>query len=329
MLRDSKKQQKSESTRTSSEGVSGMQHGGMCVATTGEMMNATPHRANHDTHNHTTRKIASIEDYPRYLFEGSFFTLAVFDLLFTAAMCWRLSHVGIRKAAVDTWVDIYEDEKNYGHTGVSTLNAAFGLRSLAPAAAPSSNSSSTTTMITPTTVTAMINTLTADDAKMHQNSTMMTPPTPLFALEHCIFASHFGFMIKDIFFCTRGAWELVMPVHHLGTCILLLMAYFSLELPGIRLLALSTSVMELGSASFCAWLAWRLKVQYVIIMTLSNTIYFACLCAIVLHGDNLPWWIHSAVALGLAFIIGRTAVLIQGMHKEYCVHGVGSERKMQ
>jgi len=249
-----------------------------------------------------TCKVSSVEDYPRYLFEGTFYTLVAFDVLFTAAMCWRLSHVGIRKAAVDTWVDIYEDENV--------------LRFI-----PTASSSNLAASMSDGSTFAK----TQDDVI----SGTMTTTTPFFALEHCILASHVGFMIKDIFFCTRGGWEMTMPAHHLGACILLTMTYFSPEVPGIRLLALSTSVMELGSASFCAWIAWRLKFLYVITMTLSNTIYFACLCAILLHGGDLPWWINSAIALGFSFIVGRTAVLIQGMHKDYYYGDMTTERKMQ
>jgi len=251
--------------------------------------------------------VFTFEDYPVYLVEGTFFTLLI-DLLFTAGMLWKLYYVGLRRAAVDTWMDIYEEEE--------MLRRSFPSNTIFFTSPHHSDTTSSQAEFDESSFTM-------EDQDAEKNS----PTAPFIALEQCIFAAHFGFLMKDAFFCTRDMWEPMMPIHHLGGCILLLVGYFSVDLPGVRLLALSASVLELGSASCCAWLLWRLKVYYMIAMNLSNAVYLICLGAIYWYEDSLPWWFHFAVAGGVMLVIGRTAYMIQGIHTHFCEVGKGT--KMQ
>jgi len=285
----------------------------------------------------------SIEEYyPYYVYEGSFYTLLLVNALFTAGMLYKLAHVGIRSAAEHTWVDIYEQEhfhlsassatntiisSSYNDNNNNIINNINNNNHTLPAAAFLGSSMNYTTWAGPFRSDGN-----ATYAAIGESSTLplawggdvsgMATKTPFFALEHCIFASHFGFMIKDIFVLSpqptaQGrTWEPIMPTHHLGACVLLLAGYFSFELPGIRLLALSTSVMELGSASCCAWFVWRLKTLYVIAMNLSNAVFFACICAIYWYAHaRIPWWFHHSVVGAALFITGRTALLILDLRK--------------
>jgi len=126
-------------------------------------------------------------------------------------------------------------------------------------------------------------------------------------LEHVIFASLFGFMVRDVALHWRKPDPLI-TVHHVAVCILMVSFAF-LPCPGARLCAWLTPVVEIGTSAYCAWVIWRTRVSYQVLMHLSNI-------AMVLSGSlcvsNAPpgsYGFYCLYVISLVLAVGRTQFL--------------------
>merc|ERR1712060_789451 len=95
--------------------------------------------------------------------------------------------------------------------------------------------------------------------------------------------------------------DLLFTIHHFCVCFLMVGISFW-EIHGFRLLALTTAVVELGSASFSLWVLYRWRRQYVFIMTVSNVfwVFAACACT-VLHSATTLQIVMCSVGVSMAF----------------------------
>jgi len=73
-------------------------------------------------------------------------------------------------------------------------------------------------------------------------------------LEQVIFASLFGFMLKD-FFLHWHSPDLVLMLHHLIVCALCYTMAF-VEMPGLICYAFSTVFVEIGTSACCGWVLY-------------------------------------------------------------------------
>lgn len=139
------------------------------------------------------------------------------------------------------------------------------------------------------------------------------------ALEHGIFAMHFGFMARD-FIAHWNTPDVMFLIHHIGALFLSWCACFIPTIPGIRLLALCATVLEIGSMAYCAWALWshQVRYSYVWVMTMSNLFYFVAIVGIVVSMPQPCWMMYGLCLLGWCFIAGRMGVLIQEVR---CVPG--------
>jgi hypothetical protein len=133
---------------------------------------------------------------------------------------------------------------------------------------------------------------------------------PPLALEHWVFASHFGIFLGDL----AVYWskpDRMFFAHHVCSMVLLGCGSLVGVVPGIVALAFCTGVLEIGSMSYCAWVVWRSKRTYISLMTLSNGVYFATLLAILYHAREFTFFFSGLMIVGIGLIIGRTAVLFR------------------
>lgn len=135
----------------------------------------------------------------------------------------------------------------------------------------------------------------------------------MLALEHCIFASHFGIFLGDLVVHWSRP-DLMFVAHHICSMILLALASLLGVVPGVISLAFCTSVMEIGSMSYCAWVVWRSRTSYIWLMTLSNIVYFTMISGILLRAEA-TLLLYSLVTCGVGLIIGRMAILIRDMRR--------------
>eukprot|EP00929_Paragymnodinium_shiwhaense_P115501 TRINITY_DN8442_c0_g1_i1.p1 TRINITY_DN8442_c0_g1~~TRINITY_DN8442_c0_g1_i1.p1 ORF type:complete len:326 (+),score=70.16 TRINITY_DN8442_c0_g1_i1:97-1074(+) len=127
-------------------------------------------------------------------------------------------------------------------------------------------------------------------------------------LDHVIFASLFGFMIRD-FVVHRNRPDPLLAAHHVGVCFLMI-AFGFLATPGIRALSFTTPVVELGTSSYCAWVVWKKRQAYIWLMTISNIVMMgaATLCiggARPVTGLNIFLYL-----IGVGLTVGRQFVLM-------------------
>jgi len=142
----------------------------------------------------------------------------------------------------------------------------------------------------------------------HSQSYMASSYPEDFWLEHLIYSSLFGFMIRDMLLHIHNP-DLLFTIHHICVCFLMVGVSFW-EIHGFRLLAFTTAVVELGSASFSLWVLYRWQRQYVLIMTASNLVWMFCACACTI-------W-HSATSLqivmcsvGVSMAVARQAYMLR------------------
>lgn len=131
---------------------------------------------------------------------------------------------------------------------------------------------------------------------------------PSFALEHCIFASHFGMFMGD--FVVHWSRPSAMFIgHHLCSMFLLWSASLVGVVPGVVVLAFCTPVLEIGSMGYCIWVIWRMRGLYFWSMMISNLVYFALILVILSLVPERTWFFLTLVAGGIGLIMGRTANL--------------------
>jgi len=132
-------------------------------------------------------------------------------------------------------------------------------------------------------------------------------------LDHVIFASLAGFMVRDcvLFYANP---DLVLALHHLGVLILMVSFGFA-AIPGVRLLAFITPVVEIGTSFYCAFSVWRWASVYWWVMNLSNAVMFLGTSGIFFL---CPAWTPVVVIcyiIGIGLAVGRTTVMVDLLRK--------------
>lgn len=128
-----------------------------------------------------------------------------------------------------------------------------------------------------------------------------------FWLEHLMYSSLFGFMVRDMLLHIQNP-DLLFTIHHICVCVLMVGISFW-EVRGFRLLAFTTAVVELGSASFCLWILYRWRRQYVVVMTTSNVVWMFCACACTLLHSPTSLQIMLCI-LGVLMAFARQAYML-------------------
>ena len=128
-------------------------------------------------------------------------------------------------------------------------------------------------------------------------------------LESTILASLFGMMVKDYFIHWRNP-DMLLLLHHLIVCGLMYAIYFY-NMPGYIFFVFSTAFVEVGTASYCAWMVWGWKRQYKWGMIASNFIPLlgtsVCLYAL---DEVCPSYMAVCYMAFFTLVIGRTYVLV-------------------
>eukprot|EP01062_Namystynia_karyoxenos_P011488 TRINITY_DN14117_c0_g1_i1.p1 TRINITY_DN14117_c0_g1~~TRINITY_DN14117_c0_g1_i1.p1 ORF type:complete len:295 (+),score=81.80 TRINITY_DN14117_c0_g1_i1:112-996(+) len=134
-------------------------------------------------------------------------------------------------------------------------------------------------------------------------------------LEHVIFASLFGFMARDAAL-HYNCKDVLLAVHHVAVCIIMWCAAFVGNIPGIRLLALLTALVETGTSAYCAWVIWRCRRSYVWTMSMSNIALVVgstfCLYNTTPDGMALNVFLYT---IGWGLAVGRHVVMLQEVRK--------------
>lgn len=132
---------------------------------------------------------------------------------------------------------------------------------------------------------------------------------PSLALEHCIFASHFGYFLADFVVHIKNPQAMYI-VHHLVSMVLLFGGSLVGSIPGVIALAFCTPVLEIGSMSYIAYVLWKTKGTYILLMNLSNLVYFVIMMFILAYGRSTGPFFYSLVSLGICLVLGRSAFLV-------------------
>ncbi|CAE8669366.1 unnamed protein product [Polarella glacialis] len=127
-------------------------------------------------------------------------------------------------------------------------------------------------------------------------------------LEHVIFSSLFGFMVRDFFLHWRRP-DPLLTVHHILVCFLMVSVCF-LPVPGFRILAFITPVVEIGSSAYCLWCVRGWRTLYVVLMTLSNVLWIlgASACTFLPPFSKLQlllWAVGVSMACGRQLFLAR------------------------
>lgn len=132
-------------------------------------------------------------------------------------------------------------------------------------------------------------------------------------LDHVIFASLFGFMLRDfvLFYATPDP---LLAVHHVGVLVLMVSFGFA-AIPGVRLLAFITPVVEIGTCFYCAFSVWRWSTVYWWVMNLSNVVMFLGTSGIFFFCTAWTSTIVICYAIGVALAVVRTAVMVDLLRK--------------
>lgn len=153
-----------------------------------------------------------------------------------------------------------------------------------------------------------------------QASTVMLkdyPETEDLWIEHLIFSSLMGFMLKDMILHIRTP-DPLLTAHHVVVCILMICCGF-FELPGPRLLSLTTTVVEIGTSSFVLWNVWRCPQIYFWTMTMSNVAFFL-MGSFCLYNSPVKTALQCTLWVGvIGLIIGRSTYMVTEL-REYYAH---------
>ena len=70
-------------------------------------------------------------------------------------------------------------------------------------------------------------------------------------------------------------------------------------------------MLEIGSQAYCAWVVWKSRIGYVVVMTMSNVLYFVSIVYILCCMKEKTLLMCSLCCVGMMFIFGRMAVLVK------------------
>jgi len=128
-------------------------------------------------------------------------------------------------------------------------------------------------------------------------------------LEHYIFASHFGVFMAD--FIVHFSRPSAMFIgHHLAAMLLAWCGSIIGVIPGIKMLAFCSPLLEVGSSGYTAWVLWRMRGFYKWSMNISNLVYFGSIVSITYCAEELTYFFDLLVLLGLGLIVGRSYMLV-------------------
>merc|ERR1712232_1270882 len=86
----------------------------------------------------------------------------------------------------------------------------------------------------------------------------------------------------------------VLAMHHIVVC-MLMDAFSFWSVPGVRIMALQTPIVEAGTCSYCAWVVWRNKRQYHWLMHPSNIAMFVGSTCVVYLAESrtlVIWFLY-------------------------------------
>lgn len=130
--------------------------------------------------------------------------------------------------------------------------------------------------------------------------------------EHVIFASLFGFMVRDFFLHWRSPDPLIFA-HHVCVMIIMYCCCFH-AVPGVQLLAWMTPTAEIGTSAYCAWVVWRMKLAYQCTMHFSNIAFFLGV-TVVFYNSSKTYLDCLLTFIGYALIVGRTDAVFRELRK--------------
>jgi len=138
-------------------------------------------------------------------------------------------------------------------------------------------------------------------------------PAETLWIDHVVFASLNGFLWRD-FFLHFSRPDPMLVIHHIGS-IILMISFAFFRIPGIRLLAFTTNVTEIGTSSYCAWVIWRWGRAYWWVMNVSNIVLFTSTSLLFFWAETWTPLVVSCYSIGVGLVIGRTYVMFDELRQ--------------
>jgi hypothetical protein len=153
------------------------------------------------------------------------------------------------------------------------------------------------------------------------------------SFEYIVLASNVGFQLKDAYlWVALGKMDVRFIGHHAMVVVIMVSVYFCPTIVGMRMIALLTTVVESGSAAYCAWALWGMRKLYIFAMSLSNVLFLIVSSVLFKFqfgedGSRDPGVAYVLYACCLALIFGRQAACgMEVRDKALCAIHSSAER---
>jgi len=121
--------------------------------------------------------------------------------------------------------------------------------------------------------------------------------------------------VRDCVLFADAKPDPVLALHHLGVLILMVSFAFA-AIPGVRLLAFITPIVEIGTSFYCAFSVWRWASVYWWVMNLSNAMMFLGTSGIFFLSTAWTPLVVICYIIGIGLAVGRTTVMVDVLRKD-------------